>query len=229
MKVIKDIRLFESTEENVDGYSPRAYGEKPLLVVLHRVVMKLREQSFTLGDFDHLYINFTTCLPPYDIRPANRSIDRETRWFRFYDVGVSFEFFDLLGTECNADRVLDLIKKTLYFCCPQEENRLLIEQAFHEAISLGKNMPMKYREKRSANRKAVIYLYYDEQGKYLAELCVTDENGSDLLKKRIRLSSDLLSIGEIQLSSKRVTIKPRKNAFSKNRPPISFEIPSCTP
>ena len=51
MKVIKDIRLFESTEENVDGYSPRAYGEKPLLIVLHRVVMKLREQSFTLGDF----------------------------------------------------------------------------------------------------------------------------------------------------------------------------------
>ena len=229
MKVIKDIRLFESTEENVDGYSPRAYGEKPLLIVLHRVVMKLREQSFTLGDFDHLYINFTTCLPPYDIRPANRSIDRENRWFRFYDVGVSFDFFDLHGAECDADRVLELIKNTLYFCCPQEENRLLIEQAFHEAVSLGKNMPMKYREKRSANRKAVICLYYDDQGRYQAELCVNDESGSELLKEKIPLSSNLLSLGEIQLNSKKVTIKPRKNAFSKHRPPISFDIPSCTP
>ena len=229
MKVIKDIRLFKSTEENVDGYSPRAFGEKPLLIVLHRVVMKLREQSFTLGDFDHLYINFTTCLPPYDIRPANRSIDRETRWFRFYDVGVSFDFFDLHGAECDADRVLDLIKNTLYFCCPQEENRLLIEQAFHEPVSLGKNMPMKYREKRSANRKAVICLYYDDQGRYQAELCVTDESGSELLKEKIPLSSDLLSLGEIQLNSKKVTIKPRKNAFSKHRPPIFFDIPSCTP
>ena len=229
MKVIKDIRLFKSTEENVDGYSPQAFEEKPLLIVLHRVVMKLREQSFSLGDFDHLYINFTTCLAPEDIQPANRSIDGETRWFRYYDVGVSFDFLDLLGAECNADRVLELIKITLHFCCPQEENRLLIEQAFHEAISLGKNMPMKYREKRSANRKAVIYLYYDDQGKYQAELCVTDESGTELLKEKMPLSYDLLSLGEIQLNSKKVAIKPRKNAFSKHRPPISFDIPSCTP
>ncbi len=87
MKVIKDIRLFKSTEENVDGYSPQAFEEKSLLIVLHRVVMKLREQSFSLGDFDHLYINFTTCLAPEDIQPANRSIDRETRWFRYYAAG----------------------------------------------------------------------------------------------------------------------------------------------
>ena len=35
---------------------------------------------------------------------------------------------------------------------------------------------------------------------------------------------DLNTIGEIQLSSKKATVKPRRNAFTKGLEPVSFEI-----
>lgn len=76
MKVISDIRLFKSDIANIDGNSyPSAFTSKEQNIVIHRIVMKLREQGFLLGEFDHLYVNFTTCLEKDTISPAKRSID----------------------------------------------------------------------------------------------------------------------------------------------------------
>lgn len=61
MKVLRDIRLFTSQVPNKDGEPlPTAIGNKSLNVQVHRIVMKLRENGFSCGDFDHLYLNFTT-------------------------------------------------------------------------------------------------------------------------------------------------------------------------
>lgn len=62
LKVLRDIRLFTSQVPNKDGEPlPTAIGNKRLNVQVHRIVMKLRESGFSYGDFDHLYLNFTTC------------------------------------------------------------------------------------------------------------------------------------------------------------------------
>ena len=37
-------------------------------------------------------------------------------------------------------------------------------------------------------------------------------------------SHELLQIGEIALSSKKVTVKPRKSVFAKDLAPITFEF-----
>ena len=60
MRIIKDIRVFRSNNENTGGNPlPNDAANKELDCVIRRIGMKLREERFSLGEFDHLYINFT--------------------------------------------------------------------------------------------------------------------------------------------------------------------------
>lgn len=101
MAEIKDIRMFRSTAENTNGNPfPSGLVNVRLGCMLHRIAMKLRENGFSLGGFDHLYINLTTRAAG-DPAPAKRAPDRYHPWYRFYDVPVSQEFYDALETpEC---------------------------------------------------------------------------------------------------------------------------------
>ncbi|MDE6726897.1 MAG: hypothetical protein K2J80_03025 [Oscillospiraceae bacterium] len=83
---------------------------------------------------------------------------------------------------------------------------------------------MRFKEKQGAKYKAVIFLRYLESTEYSPLLCVYDADETEILRKDLPLTSDLSSIGEIQLSSKRVTVKPRKNCFAKDLTPISFDL-----
>lgn len=226
MKLIRDIRLFKSEVENIDENSTPTYFEcKKLDVILQRVVMKLHELGFSLGDFDHLYLNFTTCLPDGVSAPAKRSVDRYFSWHRYYDIGVSRELYSNLGSEDNIPVMLSLTEKLLvtYFA-PDEKTEEVIKTAFSEALSKGSEMLMHFKEKKSAKATAVIYLRYFDDARYHPLLCVYDLSGNEILRKSLPGMLDLNPIGEINLSSKRVTVKPRKNAFAKNLKPIIFEL-----
>lgn len=63
MKIISDIRIYKSRIENIEGNSLPSNFEssKTLNAKIKRIVMALREKNFSFGDFDHLYVNFTTC------------------------------------------------------------------------------------------------------------------------------------------------------------------------
>ena len=105
MKVIKDIRIYKSGVENIDGNSlPISFADKKLNAIIGRIVMKLRENNFSLGEFDHLYINFTTCPVDGEIALSQRSIDRYYPWYRYYDVNISDDmFYPGIGTRRKYD------------------------------------------------------------------------------------------------------------------------------
>ena len=48
--------------------------------------------------------------------------------------------------------------------------------------------------------------------------------GRELLRQNLPGTRDLSSLGEIRLSSRRVTVNPRKNTFAKELKPISFSF-----
>lgn len=129
----------------------------------------------------------------------------------------------------NKDKILEIVKQTLLFCCSNKEDQALVEQAFREAILLGERMPVIYKEKQNKNNKAVVFLYYRDSGKYAPELRVYNESGEEILKKQLPESSALFLIGEIRLSETKVAVYPRRNSYTKNRAPISFDLPLCTP
>ena len=58
MKIIKDIRVFKSDTENIDkNVNPLTLQKKSLNVKIDRIVMKLREQGFSLGEFEREHEN----------------------------------------------------------------------------------------------------------------------------------------------------------------------------
>lgn len=225
MKVIKDIRIYKSEIENIDGKSlPNDFMNKDLNVIIHRIVMKLRELSFSFGEFDHLYINFTVCLQNEKIRPAKRKVDQYHPWYRYYDVGVSHEVFQNLEFVESKEIIIDLIERVLLRFAADEQTKGLIKESISVALTQGDQMLMRYKEKKSAKNSAVVFLRYLDSGIYEPIVCVYDNNGQELMRRVLPQTLDLLSIGDIQLSSKRVTIKPRENVFTKDLEPVTFEI-----
>lgn len=224
MKPISDIRLYRSSIPNIDGNShPSEFAPKQLNIIVTRIVMKLRENGFSLGEYDHLYINFTTCLPSGEIEPAKRSVDAYHKWYRYYDVGVSDELYQKLESQSNIEFVIEQIKNVLnaYFCT---EKNCSVEPCIEEALNKGEDMLMLYKSKQTSKRKADICLQLLDNGMYCPNLFVYDQDGTELLHQKLPCTLDLMSLCEIQLSSKKVVVKPRKNNLASQLEPLEFEL-----
>ena len=77
MNVIKDIRVYRSRSENIAGNSmPQGFANRELNIILHRIAMKLRENDFSMGDFNHLYVNLTTCAVEDKLAASKRERDK---------------------------------------------------------------------------------------------------------------------------------------------------------
>lgn len=225
MKVIKDIRVYKSEIENIDGNSePNGFINNDLNVIIHRIVMKLRELDFSFGEFDHLYINLTICLPNEEIRPAKRNVNQHYPWYRYYDVGVSHELFQSLEFSESKEIIIDLIERVLIRFASDEQTKRSVKESISVALTQGDQMLMRFKEKKSAKNSAVVFLRYLDSCIYEPIVCIYDNDGQEIMRRVLPQTLDLLSIGDIQLSSKRVTIKPRRNVFTKGLEPVTFEI-----
>ncbi len=220
-KILADIRLFKSDPQN--GYGPTAFADKKLNATVMRVVMKLRENSFSLGEFDHLYINFTAC-PMWESMKLSEEVDRYHPWYRYCTVPVEREFYDQLGSPDAHDGILHLIDTVLIaFFAAEDFDGQRILSCVQQAAQQGEEMLMKFKEKASTKRRAVVFLRYLDSCRYAPLLRVYDLEDHLLLEKDLPKSLTLDYLGEIQVSVKRVTIKPRKNAFTGGKKPLVFE------
>lgn len=226
MATIKDIRIYRSKVENCTGNPfPYSFQNMKLSCAVRRIVMKLKENGFALGDFDHLYINLTTCDIERVIFPAKREKDKIHPWFRYYDAHVSQSLYDQLETEQCIESVVAIIELTLktYFCT-SDFGTEKIHQCISEAVIKGESMTMKFKEKTASKNKAIIYLRYLDNSRYFPLLKVWDMDDNLLFETDLPETNSLDTYGEIQLSSKKVTIKPRKNAFLNKSEPLTFII-----
>ena len=224
MSIIKDIRIYRCTVPNVAGVNPETFANPGLNALASRICMKLRECEFSLGDFDHLYMNLSTCLDEGDIRPAAKEPDRYHPWYRYYDVGISNELYDSLEKpDCvpTVSLLIEKVLKTRFSTSEFDGDR--ISECVNEAVSQGEAMLMKYKEKISSQRRAVLYLRYLDNGKYFPLLRVYDIEDNIILEKDLPESQTLDLLGQISVSSKKVAIKPRKNSWTDSEP-IVFEL-----
>ena len=206
MTVISDIRMYKSSETD----NHLELSNKSLNLSVQRVVMKLREFGFSLGEYDHLYLNFTTLKPESTIELIH-SVDRYHPWYRYCDIGINKnEYENLDNTDCT-DFVFDKIRFVL---CNLFNAKDIIETALVEAKK-GAEMLMHFKEKKSAKGVASVYLRLLDNGKYCPLLCVTDKTGNEILRADLPETLDMSIVGEIQLSSKKVTVKPRKDFLLK--------------
>ena len=84
-------------------------------------------------------------------------------------------------------------------------------------------MLMKFKEKTNSKRKAVIFLRFLDTCRFSPLLRVYDTEENLLIEKDLPQTVALDYLGEIQVSTKRVTIKPRKNAYTAQNKPLVFD------
>ena len=227
MKTIADIRIFASEIENISGNSLPSnlnFQSGKCLAMLHRIVMKLRERGFSLGDFDHLYVNFTTYSVASGMAPSRRGKDYYHPWYRYYDVHVDEEAFRRLPLESDFGRVIETVKNLLAsFFSTETFGKNEIEACFSEALTQGEKMLMQFKEKTTAKRKAVVYLRYLDNARYKPLLRVTDAQNTLLLEADLPEMIELNALGNIRVALNHITIEPRKNVFTKDFTPIRFD------
>ena len=160
-KIISDIRLYKSESRNEHGiYAIESFSNKKLNAIIQRVVMKLRESEFSLGEFDHLYINLTTC----DIGEKailSDYVDKYHPWYRYCLVHIEKDMYNKLDSLEDYGYIIQCVRNILvtYFSSQDfDETRIL--SCVQQAVEQCENMLMKFKEKVSTNRRAVIFLRY---------------------------------------------------------------------
>lgn len=223
-RIIADIRLFRSEDRTESGHFDMvSFGNKRLNAVVKRIVMKLRSHGFSMGDFDHLYINFTLCelSAPMEL---SREVDRYHPWFRHCHVRVAREVYESLGTMDSHGHIITIIGDVLTaFFARADFDEARIRECIQEAVTGGEGMLMFFKEKTTAKRRAVIYLRFLDSCRYAPLLRVYDGAGSLLLERNLPQMVTLDALGELQVGLKKVTVKPRKNALIAGKKPIIFE------
>lgn len=216
MKPIADIRVYREGSRPID--------DKPLHLALRRMAMKLRENSFSLGDFDHLYLSLTTSPVPGGIAPAQQTGHGEPAWLRTYDVQVEQSLYDQLGNTQSHATVFRLVEETLTrsFANPAFPAER-IQACISEAVTQGETMEMAYKRKETTKRKAVLYLRLLDSGSYHPLIRVWDAEDQLLLEADLPRMISLDALGDLQLSLHKVTIKPRKSSYAASLEPLVIE------
>ena len=109
--------------------------------------MKLRENEFSLGEFDHLYINFTTCDIGEETFMSDK-VDTYHLWYRYCLAHIEKDIYNKLGSLESYDYIIQQVSNILvtYFSS-QEFDEARILSCIHTALEQGENMLMKLKEK----------------------------------------------------------------------------------
>lgn len=215
MKIIKEIRIFSSKIENIDGNSlPSAYGTKALNAKIMRIVMRLRENNFSLGDYDHLYINFTTCNVMNNIALAKRKIDTYHPWYRFYDVHVSENMLNSFDEEFIIESIKQILKNNF---SSKEFSKEKMDLLIADTLEKKELFEMKYKEKENSKRKAIIYLKYSDNCLFIPIIRIFDFENKLVFEKELSETNSLDDFGTLIVTNSKVVIKPKKNSWNRNK------------
>lgn len=220
MKLIRDIRLFESDEPNVDGNSVPYYIGKiyhydhmDCLDVIQRLLFLLRHRGFCYDGFDHLYLNLTPCLPHGEIRDVNRHNIREFSWLHYVDAGCDAERFISWSLSEQTDFILNAVKQaSLMKALP--EMRQLFSDTFEEVLQKGESLLLPYKRKENENYVVDISFRINDEVDFLPLIRVTDKEGQVKAECELRAfarNDFITQISTISIGKSHVRMNPRKN------------------
>lgn len=220
MKLIKDIRLFESAEPNVDGNSTPYYIGKlyhydhmECLDVIQRLLFLLRHRGFCYEGFDHLYLNLTPCLPHGELHDVNRYTIREFSWFHYVDMGCDVERFNRWSLQEQTDFILDAVKQASLMKATPEMGQLFSD-TFADVQQKGANLLLPYKRKENEHYIVDVSLRISNELDYLPFIRVTGKD--DQVKAECELrpygrTEFINQFSTITIGKSHVRINPRKN------------------
>ena len=223
MKLIADIRLYESDIPNVDYNSlPHDlgriydYDHMACLEVIQRLLFLLRHRGFGFDKFDHLYVNFTPCVPQGEVRNVDRSYTYDFARIRHVDVGCDAEIFNSWEQDAKQYFVLNGIRRAVLLKAP-EEMCDLFSQTFDEVLKQGENLLIPYEEKENGDYRVEVLTRIDDEVDFLPLIRVTDKEGNVVAEKQLRgygRDEFISQISTITIGKRYVKIDNRKNWYA---------------
>ncbi len=218
-KLILDIRYFESEEPNEIGYSLPTYigSVFPFSKSAHatgdRIARKLREQGFITGDFDHLYLTYTTAFEEGKVALAGRP----GTWMKWVEYGASpATISSMSGDEKQAWLAETTFEALSLFCDRTPANTGILDSVHRLVRSKGSELMILHKEKDTKTyRVRVSYQIRPNGGKSVVWVEYLDKrNGRCGLKSPLELSSftDILFlVGSVSVARGSVILKPRQS------------------
>lgn len=223
MKLIADIRLFELDVPNEDyGSWPHDMGKiydydhMTCLEVIQRLLFLLRHRGFSFEKFDHLYVNFTPCVPHGEVRNANRSYQYEAARIRHVDVGCDVDEFNSWEMEKQNAFVLEGIRNAVLLKAPEEMHELFVK-TFDEVVEQGDNLLIPYRQKENENYLVEIFTRINGDVDFLPLIRISDKAGNVVAEKQLRgygRDEFISQLGTITIGKRSVRIANRKNWYA---------------
>ena len=224
MKLIKDIRLFELDVPNIDYNASSCYIGKlyhydhmECLDVIQRLLFLLRHRGFGYDGFDHLYLNFTPCVPHGEIRDVNRHNIREFSWFQEVAVGCDVEQFNSWALSEQTSFILEAAKKASIMKSTEEMRQVFVD-AYDEVMKKGENLLLPYKQKENADYLVEILLRINDELDFLPFIRVTDKAGIVKAEQELRSygrDEFITQISSITIGKSYVRIAPRKNYYTE--------------
>lgn len=236
-KVIKSINLYESNQPNTSGYSlPHDFGkiyisEPSFHFSATRIARKLNEIEFSLGDSDHLYLNFSPLLATDEIEISSR---KPESWMLYINIGLDVESFNQLNTNEQEAKIIQLIFESLLKTSKPAE-RSKIETCKKEVEKYGKLLKINFKSKETkAYKITASYQIAPEDINSLLIISYFDKktNEVQIFNQIIRVYEDAYAlIKKITVKKNSIEIQA-KNSFKAElysdvyKTPLIFELNS---
>jgi hypothetical protein len=218
-KIIKDIRYSESEILNIEGNSlPSDFGKiyigvLDIVAIGQRIARKLNELKFVSGEFDHIYINFTTVLHQDDFKVSKRDVEK---WLKYVDYGLSTSFFNAKTDSRKRDFIKEATFKALKaIYSSDEENLAIIEKVENLIHRFDTELSIHYKTKETNSyRIDISYQIKPNGGSSKAIVVFNDKrkNFKGTVFFDLRFYEDIYSlIDTITLKDKHIILSPKKS------------------
>lgn len=232
-KTLRDIRFYTSEESNYSGKGipSDCSGLLHYPTVLNcwggRIAQRLESDSFSLGDFDHLYINFTCGIPDGEFRFADRATEK---WMRYVDVGVNFDSLREFDEDTLEKFLIERALNSLLFLSKGDTNKARIVENLREEITKhGTDIEIRVKEKLTRTYSVLVTYKLRPNGleSYGLVEYIDVKSGNGFKTKFVDLlgSDDIFFlVGSITIKNGCISIKPR-TSFRASLFTENYDVP----
>lgn len=241
-KTLVDIRYYASDVPNETGKSlPSScsrYFDFPKL--LHfwgaRIATILGSKGFSLGDFDHLYINYTNAISKGSLAFSERTPEK---WLRYIDYGVNFDNLKSLNeSELECFVIRSTFECLQHLCNGSIEKKEMIKSAAMDVEKYGTEIELPVRAKETKSYSVLVSYKLRPQGacSYGIVNYINHKTGVSFSKRFVDLKgpSDIFPlVGGISVKNEKILIKPRSSFraslyINAYQVPIEIDINEAT-
>ena len=216
-RIIKDIRYYESDNENVDGKRmPQDLGGifKPTNdtnYIGQRIARKLNELKFSYGEFDHIFINLTTSLKEDEILVSNRNIDKR---IKYLDFGVNSTTFNSLN-DLDKNTLLKSLTFILLKHISIGENLKFVNEVEQLILQFDTEIKISYKTKETNAFKIDIGYQIKPKDNSTRAIINYMDKKSNFCRQgylNIQFYDDIYSLVDtISFADETITLKPKKS------------------